>query len=211
MYGSASAPPPPQKKGNCSILILDSISDVLCSATTSKWISGLCLLTFQLQGTQWTSEYWWTCKRCSPAVFPHCCCGGKKRRKVLPFGSPGSVEPLSIFRLSPVKFRERYQSHFEALGRHLFVRDVKRCSVDCANFSNPTYSSSSHKHTHMPYTEEHLLLSSAFRVPGISIWKGVCTVALWLREPLKLCQRLSANSKIRHSDCLGWTTVFTVM
>lgn len=59
---------------------------------------------------------------------------------------PGNAEALSIFRIFPVKFRKRYQSHFEALGRHLFVRDSERCTDDCPNSSNPTYSRSSHKH-----------------------------------------------------------------
>lgn len=75
--------------------------------------------------------------------------GGGKRREEPPFGSPETVETLSIFTIFPVKLRKRYQSHFEALGLHLFVRDAERRSDDCANSSNPTYSRSSHKtHTH---------------------------------------------------------------
>lgn len=79
-------------------------------------------------------------------------CGVGNRREEAPFRSPGSEEPLSIFRIFAVKFRKRYQSHFEAPGLHLFVRDAEHCSDDCANSSNPTYSRSSHTqaqtHTH---------------------------------------------------------------
>lgn len=103
-------------------------------------------------------------KRCTRAIFS-CYCwrgGGEKRRGTL-WNPPGIEEPLSIFRIFPVKFRKRYQSHFEALGLHLFVRDAERCSDDCANSSNPTYSRSSHtlKHAYTPCTAKHLPLSSA--------------------------------------------------
>lgn len=81
-----------------------------------------------------------------PKLFFPCChlCEGGERSSMYP--PPGNVEALSIFRIFPVKFRKRYQSHFEALGRHLFVRDAERCTDDCANSSNPTYSRSLHKH-----------------------------------------------------------------
>lgn len=36
---------------------------------------------------------------------------------------------------------QRYQSHFEVLGLHLFVRDVRCSPDDCANSSKATYSS----------------------------------------------------------------------
>ncbi len=117
-------------------------------------------------------------KRCTRAIFS-CYCwrvGGEKRREEAPFGSPGIEEPLSIFRIFPVKFRKRYQSHFEALGLHLFVRDAERCSDDCANSSNPTYSRSSHKHTHA-FTAEHLPLSPA-SVSQASVSSAVES-ALW--------------------------------
>lgn len=84
-----------------------------------------------------------------------------KREEEAPFESPGNKKPFSIFRIFPVKLRKRYQSHFEALGLHLFVRDAERCLDDCANSSNPTYSRSSDKHTHTHYRTEHLPLSSA--------------------------------------------------
>lgn len=143
-----------RKKSDCSILISDSISDILwnkvdlgpvlvdisAATTHDEWVN----IDERIKDVP---------QLYPPPPPPHpstgVVCGGvgQKGRKVMPSGSLGSVANLSIFRLSPVKFRERYQSHFEALGRHLFVSDAERCSVDCANFSNPTYSRSSHKLT----------------------------------------------------------------
>lgn len=80
----------------------------------------------------------------------------------------GPRDPSSYLEYSPVKFRKRYQSHFEALGLHLFVRDAERRSDDCANSSNPTYSKgctqstqNTHTHTHARHVAEHLVPSSA--------------------------------------------------
>lgn len=149
---------------------------------------------FSCQDTRWMSEYWWT-QKMYPGHFPpalcYCWCGGgEKRRDEAPFGSPGSEEPLSIFRIFPVKFRKRYQSHFEALGLHLFVRDAERCSDDCANSSNPTYSRSSHKHAHRTLQSIcHFPQPLSLRHQGLWQWRvHGGTLRSWLRKQLQLCQ-----------------------
>ena len=180
MYGSASGP---EKIGDCSILIPNSISDKV-----GFWPIH-CAMLVDISAAR-THDEWVNIdehKRCTRAIFS-CYCwrvGGEKRREEAPFGSPGTEEPLSIFRIFPVKFRKRYQSHFETPGLHLFVRDAERCSDDCANSSNPTYSRSSHKththtHTHTHLHTTHCTASATFHslcVPGI-FCGGVCSVAL---------------------------------
>lgn len=91
---------------------------------------------------------------------------GKRRDRRHPLDPLGPRDPSSYLEYSPVKFRKRYQSHFEALGLHLFVRDAERCSDDCANSSNPTYSkgctqSTQNTHIHTHHVAKHLLPSSA--------------------------------------------------
>lgn len=118
--------------------------------------------------------------------FPRNCCWWGEEA---PFGTPGTERGLSIFTIFPAKFRKRYQSHFEALGLHLFVRDAKRCSDDCANSSNPTYSRSSHNTT--THTHTHTSKASAtflsLRVPAMEF-------ILW-------------NSKILNQEITdGWET-----
>lgn len=149
------------------------------------------------------SEYWWI-QKMNPGYFfsCYCWCGGGEGGEAS-FGSPGSEEPLSIFRIFPMKFRKRYQSHSEAQGLHLFVRDAERCSDDCANSSNPTYSRSSHKYTHT-----HCRASATFPslcVPSISIYnRGVehCgALRSWLRKQLRFCQQLRVKNK-KDTPCL---------
>lgn len=171
-----AVPPLCKKKEDCSTLIPDSISDI--HGTTTKWILGPCLSTFQLPVHPWCmSEYWWTPKMFHSLFSPLVFVGGEKRRNAVPLGSPGRVETLSVFRLFPVKFRKRYQSHFKALRRHLFARDAAHCSDDCANSSNPTYSKEFTR-IHTLCAEEHLPL---LRFLGISS-SGVCrwrSVSIW--------------------------------
>lgn len=96
------------------------------------------------------------------------CMWGKRGERRRPLDPLGLRNPSPYSEYSPVKFRKRYQSHFEALGLHLFVRDAERCSDDCANSSNPTYSRSSHKththaHTHHAQSICHFLPASVFQ------------------------------------------------
>lgn len=99
---------------------------------------------------------------------------------------PGIEEPLSIFRTFPVKFRKRYQSHFKAVGLHLFVRDAERCSDDSADSSNPTYSKSSHKHIQTMHSRASAT-SLTLCVPVVTVsGGGVSTQRSWLRKQLQL-------------------------
>lgn len=100
--------------------------------STNTWAN------FSCHGSQWMSEYWWTWKIYGANLFP--LFGGAGEEKP-PLQSQGRSAPLSIFRIFGMKFRERYQSHFEVLGLHLFVRDVRCSPDDCANSSKATYSS----------------------------------------------------------------------
>lgn len=185
-----------RKIGDCSILIPNSISDKV-----GFWPIH-CTMLVDISAAR-THDEWVNIdehKRCTRAIFS-CYCwrvGGEKRREEAPYGSPGTEEPLSIFRIFPVKFRKRYQSHFETPGLHLFVRDAERCSDDCANSSNPTYSRSSHKthtHTHhalhsichfqQPLCPRHLLRWSLLRGTRRS----------WLRKQSQLCRQPRVKNK----------------
>lgn len=84
--------------------------------------------------------------------------------------------PLHI-QNNAVKFRRRYQSHFEAPGLHLFVGAAEHCSDDGDNSSNPTLHYTLHtKHRHTcANTPEQLGLC----VPLITVFNtGVFTVLL---------------------------------
>ena len=166
------------KIGDCFILIPNSIPDILhLSDKVDFRAIHPAFMSWDLscQTSRWMSEYWWTWKMYRGAILsPIQSVEVGRRGWKASLGSPGSAAPLSIFTIFAVKFRERYQSHFEALGLHLFVRDVERCSDDCANSSNPTYSRHTDTHTHRG--------ASAASSPSVSCapessHEQVCTVA----------------------------------
>lgn len=156
--------------GDCSLLILNPTAYVTkwihCSAVASS------MLTFQLPGhrtKEWILMYekksnffllLWYQADLNPLLEPH---GSGKA-------------PLHI-QNNAVKFRRRYQSHFEAPGLHLFVGAAEHCSDDGDNSSNPTLHYTLHtKHRHTcANTPEQLGLC----VPLITVFNtGVFTVLL---------------------------------
>lgn len=195
-----------RKIGDCSILIPNSISDILYA---TKWNPGPsivpCLSTYQLPGHTMNEWILMNTKDVPGPFFP-VTVGvevGKKEEEA-PSGSPGNKKPLSIFRIFPVKFRKRYQSHFEAPGLHLFVRDAERCSDDSANSSNPTYSRSSHKHTLGSHTQHSICHFAILCVPVIGVFSsGVCTVALLGLDWGSSCSSVSGSAlKIKNTPWL---------
>lgn len=161
------------------------------------------------------SKYWWTCLRRSPTIFSPLFL---LVEEVGRWGEWSPLDPLGVWKPSPYPDYSLWSSERDInLTLRLWAVICLWETRSAAQLTVPilqiplTVGVHTNTHTHMPYTEEHMLLSAASRVPGISIWKGVCIAALWLRGPLKLCQQLSANSTIRHDDCLGWTTLVTVM
>lgn len=200
MYGSASGP---EKLGDCSILIPNSIADVLHAET--KWISSPSIAsrswTFQLPGHTMNEWILMTTKDVpGPFWLSPCYCrsgGGEQEARGGVLLDPlGARNPFSIFRTFAAKFRTRYQSHFEALGLHLFVRDAGHCSDDCANSSNPTYSRRQHTHTHRHmHTHQASASFACVCVPGISVFgTGVCTASSWLRKQSQHCRRLRVKN-----------------
>lgn len=95
-------------------------------------------------------------------------------------GSLGTKGPLSIFRIFPVKLRKRYQSHFEALGLHLFVRDAQHRSDDSANSSNPTYS----KGVHTKQTDAHIHTHRICCLPQPLCFQASSESERWMSEAL---------------------------
>lgn len=151
---------------------------------------------FSCHGSQWMSEYWWTWKIYGGNLFP---LFGRAGEEKPPLQSQGRSAPLSIFRIFGMKFRERYQSHFEVLGLHLFVRDVRCSPDDCANSSKATYSS---------YTPQSICLCClAHRFLSIQVersWLNLCSYFIyqfvnkmfWLftiTVLVNLCLRLKCN------------------
>lgn len=178
-----------RKIGDCSILIPDSISDVLHAATKVDFRPTVVDISAARTHDEWVNidEH----KRCTQAIFPPLSVivgvevgrRGEMKRPLAPLGAR-NPSPYSE------KFRKRYQSHFEALGLHLFVRDAERCSDDCANSSNPTYSRSSHKHAHRTLQSIcHFPQPLSLRHQGLWQWRvHGGTLRSWLRKQLQLCQ-----------------------
>lgn len=159
-----------RKIGDCSILIPNSISDKV-----DFWPIHWALLVDISAARTYRMKEWilMNAKDVHRLFFFKLlllCRWGKRGERRRPLDPLGLRNPSPYSEYSPVKFRKRYQSHFEALGLHLFVRDAERCSDDCANSSNPTYSRSSHKthtrthaHTHHAQSICHFPPASVFQ------------------------------------------------
>lgn len=129
---------------------------------------------------------------------------GKRGDRRHPLGPLGPRDPSSYLEYSPVKLRKRYQSHFEALGLHLFVRDAERCSDDCANSSNPTYSKgctqstqNTHTHTHTCTPRSICFLPQLWCLRRLQSWSLDCgSLRPWLWKRLQLCRKLGKKMKL---------------
>lgn len=127
----------------CSVLTLYfNIADNLMA---TKWIPGSSIQQYRAKLQQpWLTMNEWILMNMEDQGQSFSPSLAERGRREAPRRSRGRSAPLSIFRIFWLKFRERYQSHFEAPDLHLFVRDVRCSPDDCANSSKATYSRDTH-------------------------------------------------------------------